>query len=1015
MIKKILALILVIMTVAVLSAGCNNGNQQTTGQSGTSEPSTDAGTAGQTSAVTDQKETQPAEEAPIEYKDSTDLILADYNTGNISETGVFEFKGGKDPGPFSFVRDGKSEGSKIILPKDTVGGMSTAFSMSETSVTEYNFDLHSSNSDHTYGWFTCYFGCRLEGEQADPLVHTGVWLAMRDHQLGIRKGEWPNTSYTNVDYDFASGEHIRIVDDPTENIIKIYAGNDGKEIAYVKIDGKKIELYKTGEEKPALIDNVTNEIKPGGYAHLWNHITDTDTTAENFKVSAVREVGNTDNNGIKPNTRDLFADTWTATDDVGRTLTTAEAPAPNGAKVGIFYFLWHETSNNGKPLYDHTASYEKGGIDELWKTLQSGSLGYVHYWAEPYFGYYASDDEWVIRKHGTMLAEAGIDFVFFDATNGPLYPHNYTAVMRVWSQMRKEGTKTPDVCFILKGDNAAEMNNIWAALYEPGLYEDLWFRWNGKPVIMFTNKTTGIMTSEQKAFFTVRYSWANEDDKWYTGQDGRNCWAWGTMYPQKGGFAGSGKNKTLEQMVVMCGFWANGSYGTNAGRSYTYATGEPKDKAEGAWDMGFGLFNTTSGLGLAYQEQFDRAIEQAPKVIMITGWNEWWAGRWEGDAAGQTIGYEYIVSKDPKVKEYNYYVDNLNPEYSRDIEPMKDGFNDNYYYQTVDNVRKYKGARTVQTAFGQKTVNINGSLTQWYDIGPEYRDAYGDTAHRDHLSHVGGLTYTNDTGRNDILTAKVSGDGEYLYFYVECADDITRREGNNWMNLFIDSNGDTTDGWEGYNYVINREMMYGDMYDGVGRTSVERFTDGWSFEQVGDAEITGNGKVMVIKVKKSLVGCEGDSFNFKWADNSVNDGDIMGFLDKGDAAPDGRFCYRYTTAASETAVPACLTADMVVLKANGYNAYVNGKQVMIIENSTKATLLASGYDFYLPVQFLKRIGINCDGQERYDHYGVKYVKANDAVSAAGKTVTVTPDGLLIIADAEITDTETLDTLFRALS
>ena len=1010
--KKILCMLIVLATVAALCAGCDNDKPQST----TEPASTSSVTQNDTAAVTTgAPETQPPEDDnPIEYKDSTEIVLADYNTGNIEETGIYEFKGGNEPGPFSFTRDGTSEGTKIIFPKETVGSVFPVFSMSETDVTKYDFDFYCTNDDHTYGWFTCYFGCRLEAEHADPTSHTGVWIAMRDHQIGIRKGDWPNTYYTDIDYDFASGEHIRIVDDPAENIIRIYAGNDGKEIAFVKIDGKKYELYKAGAEKPSLADTVTNEIKKGGYAHLWSHITSSDTTADHFTVTAVRQRGNTDNDGIKPNTRDLLADTWTATDAIGRTVST-ETKVPNGTKVGIFYFLWHETLNNSKPIYDHTASYEKGGIDELWKTMKSGSLGSIHYWAEPYFGYYASDDEWVIRKHGTMLAEAGIDFVFFDATNGPVYPQNYTAVLRVWSQMRKEGTKTPDVCFILKGDNASEMNNIWSALYEPALYEDMWFRWNGKPVLMFTSKTSGIMTSEQKAYFTVRYSWANEDDKWYTGQEGRNCWAWGTMYPQKGGFVGTGNNRKLEQMVVMCGFWANGSYGTNGGRSYTYDTGEPIDKAEGSWDMGYGLYHTTSGLGLAYQEQFDRAIEQMPGVLMITGWNEWWAGRWEGDAAGQVIAYEYIVSKDPTKKEYNYYVDNLDPEYSRDIEPMKGGFSDNYYYQTVDNLRKFKGARTVQGAFGQKTVDLNGPLTQWFDIGPEYRDPYGDTAHRDHLSHVGGLTYKNDTGRNDIITAKVSSDGEYLYFYVECAADITKREGNNWMNLFIDSNGDTTDGWEGYNYVINREMMYGDMYDGVGRTSVERFTDGWSFEQVGDAEITGNGKVMVIKVKKSLVGCEGDSFNFKWADNSVNDGDIMGFLDKGDAAPDGRFCYRYTTAADETAVPECLTADMVVLKANGYNAFVGGKQVMLIENSTKATLLASGYDFYLPVRFLQKLGMNCEGQTEYDHYGIKYVKANDVVAASGKKVTVTPDGLLIIANDTVTDTVALDALYRALS
>ncbi len=1012
MIKRILSLILVIFTVAALAAGCG-GNTDTPTTDSITDPSTDVRN---TSAATEEDTEEPYVEEPIEYKDSTEIVLADYKFENVTETGKFEYKGDKEIGPFSYYLHAYSDGTKAVLPQEEVSGIFPLFSMSETTVTQYDFDLHSShtgsreyNGDMS-NWFTFYFGLRLEAEQAMPTEHTGVWIAMRDGQLGLRKTDWPATTYMNgIDFDFSKGEHIRIVDDPETNIIRIYAGADLKELAYIKIDGKKIEMYKPGADRPAITDTVLRNIIKGGHAHLWNHITSTDTTIDNLTVTTIREIGNTDNDGVKPNTRDLLSDTWTATDELGRTVTV-EAPAPDGKKVGIFYFLWHETSNNKKPLYDHTAAYEKGGIDELWNTMKSGDLGYVHYWGQPYFGYYASDDEWVIRKHGAMLAEAGIDFVFFDATNGPLYQKSYTAVMRVWSEMRKEGTKTPDVCFILKGGNNSELNTIWGALYEPGLYEDMWFRWNGKPVVMFTQRAGVSMTKEQKDFFTVRYSWAMDKDPWYTELDGYDCWPWATLYPQKGGFVKTEDgNRRMEQMVVMCGFWANGSYGTNAGRSYTFKKGEPKSSSDGPWDMGFGLFHTTSGLGLAYQEQFDRALEFSPDLIMITGWNEWWGGRWEGGSAvGQKVGHEYYVSSNPKDKEYNYYVDNLNPEYSRDIEPMSGGFGDNYYYQTVDNVRKYKGARNVQTAFGQKTVDLSGSITQWFDIGPEYRDAYGDTAHRDHLSHVGGMTYKNDSGRNDIITSKVSYDGEYLYFFAECADDITAPEGENWMNLFINSNGVGTDGWYGFDFVIGREIK-------DGKASVMKFADGWNFEKTGEADLVRSGKVLQIKVAKSLIGFDGENLDFKWADNSVNDGDVMKFIDMGDTAPDNRFCYRYTLKETEQRAPDCLTKDMIVLKANGYNAFVKGKQVMLVSNSTKATLLASGYDFYLPVSFIERtLRVSCDGQKIYDHYGIKYIKANDLVESSGKKVTVTSDGLIVISNESVTDRRTLDALYTAL-
>ena len=343
----------------------------------------------------------------------------------------------------------------------------------------------------------------------------------------------------------------------------------------------------------------------------------------------------------------------------------------------------------------------------------------------------------------------------------------------------------------------------------------------------------------------------------------------------------------------------------------------------------------------------------------------------------------------------------------KDIEPMKGGFGDNYYYQTVINLRNYKGARKVESAFGQKSIDISGNETQWLSVGPEYRDPSGDTMHRDHPSHVGGMTYTNDTGRNDIVTAKVSSDDTYLYFHVECTDTITDAEGANWMNLLVKTDADQKNGWYGFDYIIDRGRV-------DGKADVERFKDGWNFEKAGEAEYSVDGKTMTVKVEKALIGYDGKSFDFKWADNSVDDGDIMGFIDKGDVAPDGRFCYHYTEEEYQPLVPDCLTADMAVFKTNGYNAYINGKSTRLVKDNTEATLIASGYDFYLPRSVLESLGIDCSGQTEYDHYGVVYVKGNDPVKNAGKTVTVTQKGLLIIADKEITDQNTLDTLYRTL-
>ncbi len=994
--KKALSFIIAVLFVLSCAAGCNGETVQT----GTdTDIKTDAETtAPGTEAVT-------TEEIP-EYRAGSDVALPEYDTEDkvMKTVKTINFKGSESFSDFALYSDGKVSGASVVMPAKTVAGVYPLQTASEDSESEYSFILNCAAPSSDSTWTTFYLGLRLTSSAKDPTGHSCVWIAMRSDQIGIRKGNWPGDGYMNADWDLSKGERVTVVDDPTENIIKVYAGKEKRPIAEVKIDGKKIGLYAPGADSPSVTDTVEQDVIKGGYVHLWNHHTPCDVTVDELSVTtSVLSVEKADRSGIKPNTRDVFADTYVTTDDAGRVIDYS-GKKPNGAKVGIFYFLWHES--NG-PLYNHTASYEKGGMDELWKTMQSGNLGFAHYWAEPYFGYYRSNDEWIIRKHGAMLSEAGVDFVYFDTTNGLLYRNCYEAVLKVWSEMRKEGFKTPDVCFLMQNENQKELFQLWNDLYGAGLYSDMWFVWDGKPVIMFTGSGTKL-SKEQEDFFTVRISWANESDDWYRKTKGVGCWSWGTMYPQKGGYVMEDGAKKLEQMVVMCGFWVNGSYGTNAGRSYTKKTGEPKNLSEGDWNMGFGLYPQTSGLGLAYQEQFDNAIKKAPKLVMITGWNEWWAGRWEGaPATGQTIAGQYTVVDDKKKKENNYFVDNLNPEYSRDIEPMKGGYGDNYYYQTVMNVRAYKGSRPVEAAFGQRSIEMNGDEVQWYGVGPEFRDVYGDTAHRDFSSHVGGLHYKNDTGRNDILTAKVSYDGEYLYFCAECADDIITADNAEFMNLFIKSDGDGKNGWYGFDYVINRSR------DGK-LASVDKFKDGWTTEKAGDAEYVIKGKTITVKVSAALVGYDKETLDFKWADNSVDDGDIMGFWDKGDAAPDGRFCYRYTTKSENAAVPDCLTSDMAVFKANGYNAYINGEAVRLEKYNTKATLLASGTQFWLPVSVMEKIGVSCADLPVLDHYGVKYVKADGAVKAAGKVVTTTKTGLLVIADKEITDTKVLDTLYDSL-
>ncbi len=72
-----------------------------------------------------------------------------------------------------------------------------------------------------------------------------------------------------------------------------------------------------------------------------------------------------------------------------------------------------------------------------------------------------------------------------------------------------------------------------------------------------------------------------------------------------------------------------------------------------------------------------------------------------------------------------------------------------------------------------------------------------------------GCNYVDTSGRNDILTAKVAVGRRAIGFYAETADALTPSDGNNWMLLLIDADNDSSTGWYGYDFVINKKVKDG--------------------------------------------------------------------------------------------------------------------------------------------------------------------------------------------------------------
>lgn len=567
--------------------------------------------------------------------------------------------------------------------------------------------------------------------------------------------------------------------------------------------------------------------------------------------------------------------TWIATDDRERT-TPVNVEVREDKQVGLFYFLC-QTGDEGEVIRDNTYIYLTEGLDGLNAHLNDPDNQGSYYWAEPYFGYYRNTDEWVFRKHAYMLEAAGVDFIFLDFTNGATYPEGWQTLFDTWLAIREEGGSTPDICVFAHDSIGAVWGSLKGSLYSDAGFEkygDLFYEYQGKPLILANiSKLSGEDRATVEEKFTVRDCWAWQD------QDG--MWSWLQEYKKvngnfryENGGPGRDANGNFEQLALCIGHHPT----TSKGRSYV----NTRFPSIANKDFGFSL---DSGAGEGFAFQFEAVMNYDPNMVLITGWNEWIAGLNRGDT-----GYDKFAG----VSDVEFsFVDQFNTEYSRDAEPMrlrqgdKVGFGDNFLYQMASYIRQYKGWGTVTEASGQTTVTL-GDASSWENVGPVYGDNVGDTAWRSEDGYFGASTYVNNSGRNDLVSAKVSQDADYLYFLVNTAEDVVIDDGSVWMNLYLDMDNNPATGWEGFDFVLNRAR------DGH-YVSVESLADGWSGRHVGQALYTVEGNQMVIRLSKAVVGVEGTASElcFKWADNSTRDGNVMEFMDLGDTAPNDRYAYLY--------------------------------------------------------------------------------------------------------------------------
>ena len=638
--------------------------------------------------------------------------------------------------------------------------------------------------------------------------------------------------------------------------------------------------------------------------------------------------------------RDLMSDTWVATDGIGRTMPDISMVGPvkkdQRRVVGIFYITWHSDGNaNLKSPYG-------GDVTKILATDPSARFDAkhplwiegMHHWGEPELGYFLSKDEYVIKKDMSMLADAGVDVVVIDVTNAVRYWDEWSVLFPIMQKMKAQGNKVPKFCFwAFNGPVITVVQDLYDKIYKTEKYKDLWFYWDGKPLLLYNGNPntdanrSGIehpnphydpnaktdknhphygdpdyteqfykdYTKEVKAFFTLRtqwwgyYEWAGErhigtEDKWSFGYDMHDDKV-SSMHPDN---LLSTHNGVKEQAAV-----TPAQHPTAVvGKSWSRKNGQP---AMNKYDLPVPTYvpwlgktvENPEGYGIYFQERWNEAIQSDPQFIFIQEWNEWTAGKFHpgelGTVAGENVTYLERQSD-------FFFVDQYNSEFNRAVQPMKDGYTDNYYMQMAQNIRRYKGIRPIPKLNGLQQMKIDGDFSDWQETKVEYRDTIGDTISRDYPGY-GGLHYKNDSGRNDIVASKVAVDDDTVYFYAETDQPLTAHTDNHWMLLLIDADQDPGTGWYGYDYLINKKTVDSKT------TTLMRFsyyTPDTPWIKHSDLEFSYAGNQLEVAVPRKLIGLKGDvfTFDFHWCDNPADLKDPISLCTDGDSAPNRRFNYR---------------------------------------------------------------------------------------------------------------------------
>lgn len=327
----------------------------------------------------------------------------------------------------------------------------------------------------------------------------------------------------------------------------------------------------------------------------------------------------------------------------------------SGTRIGIFYSLWHCPFAADDPA-DHSVH----DISEVTAGRQAwGPLLAFHWWDEPTSGYYClARNDALLAQHATLLRDAGIEFIFFDATN-----HAYVdarsdrtrqmildpldRLLAVWSDVPDAPKVVPWLPVIAAGTDA-DANTVDAVVLRLDAHPQLTFEYQGKPLILVTENES-FTSSEAKLAalaerFTIRRMWAHEPDGSERWSFLEACDADPVLTDEPCRQRIAPHEGELEQVSITMAY------------QLTY--------------MSVPDYAVPKHGGLTFRRQFQTLLDNPlVPIATITGWNEWIAQR-------QPCGHPACpCSAYPA----GCFIDQWDMEYSRDIEPGANVMGDYYY------------------------------------------------------------------------------------------------------------------------------------------------------------------------------------------------------------------------------------------------------------------------------------------------------------------------------------------------